>query len=145
MFSAILNSLVAFNLFSFSSFQVVLPINHLPWVFLSNNTLYYHSCCSGRSGHLAQQIMALTNLLFTPTKNNANWQRKPLAECCLCACALLLALIFWKNGVSCSTFVVRITPSHYNTSHEGSDLEKNVFTLAYNIKKSSNTMNILTN
>ena len=45
----------------------------------------YHSCCSGRSGHLAQQIMALTNLLFTPTKNNANWQRKPLAECCLCS------------------------------------------------------------
>ena len=58
---------------------------------------------------------------------------------------VLCSLIFWKNGVSCSTFVLRITPSHYNTSHEGSDLEKNVFTLAYTIKKSSNTMTNLTN
>ena len=102
MFSAILNSLVAFNFFSFSSFQVVLPINHLPWVFLSNNTLYYHSCCSGRSGHLAQQIMALTNLLFTPTKNNANWQRKPLVECCLCFAACSHFLKKW-----CLMFDVR--------------------------------------
>ena len=102
MFSAILNSLVAFNFFSFSSFQVVLPINHLPWVFLSSNTLYYHSCCSGRSGHLAQQIMALTNLLFTPTKNNANWQRKPLAECCLCFAACSHFLKKW-----CLMFDVR--------------------------------------
>ena len=112
-----------FQFFSFSSFQVVLPINHLPWVFLSNNTLYYHSCCSGRSGHLAQQIMALTNLLFTPTKNNANWQRKPLAECCLCS-------HFLKKW--CLMFDVRRKNNAKSLQHFTRRVRsgKNVFTLA---------------